>query len=117
MSASGKFNPSIRVTVVTVFALATVLTATVAIGLQFYFGHSLARDAARNLYTLASDSVASEIRHISDQNRNVISLLAENPALDSEGDDDTKLRVLAGVLDKNPLYYGLYLGYGEGSFF
>ncbi|MFT7174604.1 MAG: hypothetical protein ACJAUG_000594, partial [Halioglobus sp.] len=37
---------SIHVTVVLVFAIATVLTAILALGLQYYFGHALAKDAA-----------------------------------------------------------------------
>lgn len=117
MVRSGKFNPSIRFTVVSVFALATALTAALAIGLQYYFGQSLAKDAARNLYTLASRSVASEIRGIGDKNVNVIELLADNPALGSGKDEALQVKVFAGVMEKNPLYYGVYLGHGDGSFF
>ncbi len=47
---SDSLRISIRVTVVTVFVAATTLTAILAIGLQYYFGHALARDAASNLY-------------------------------------------------------------------
>ena len=117
MSRSGKFSPSIRFTVVSVFALATALTAALAIGLQYYFGQSLAKDAARNLYTLASRSVASEIRAIGDRNINVIELLAENPALASSKKEALQLKVFTGVMEKNPLYYGVYLGHGDGTFF
>ena len=117
MSRSGSFNPSIRFTVVSVFALATALTAALAIGLQLYFGQVLAKEAARTLYTLASQSVATELRGIGDRNANIIELLADNPALASGNDEDLQRKVFAGVLEKNPLYYGLYLGHGDGSFF
>jgi len=117
MVRSGKFYPSIRFTVVSVFALATALTAVLAIGLQYYFGQSLAKEAARDLYTLASRSVASEIRAIGARNINVIELLAENPVLASGKEESLQLKVFAGVMEKNPLYYGVYLGHGDGSFF
>ncbi len=117
MSRSGKFNPSIRFTVVSVFALATALTAALAIGLQYYFGQSLAKEAARNLYTLASRSVASELRGIGEKNSNIIELLAENPALAQGRDENLQLRVFASVLERSPLHYGVYLGHGDGSFF
>lgn len=119
MSSIARFIPSMRLTVVTVFTLATTLTAAVAIGLQFYFGQLLAKDAARDLYTLASGAVASEIRHIAEKNTNVIELLAENPALGVDGiqKDDNKLKIFAGVLEQNPLYYGIYLGHRDGSLF
>ena len=42
----GKARTTIRMTVVTVFILATAITAAVAIGLHYYFGQSLARQAA-----------------------------------------------------------------------
>ncbi len=117
MSRSGNFNPSIRFTVVSVFALATTLTAVLAIGLQYYFSHSLAREAARNLYTLASRSVAGELRAIGDRNSSVIELLAENPALAQGMDEALQLKIFASVLNRSPLHYGVYLGHGDGSFF
>jgi HD-GYP domain-containing protein (c-di-GMP phosphodiesterase class II)/ABC-type amino acid transport substrate-binding protein len=117
MSGSGKFSPSIRLTVVTVFTLATALTAALAIGLQYYFSQSLAKTAAGDLYTLASDAVANEIRYIGDKNANVIELLANNSALAEGADDSNKLKIFAGIMAKNPLLYGIYLGYADGSFF
>ncbi|MEH6589116.1 MAG: HD domain-containing phosphohydrolase [Halioglobus sp.] len=101
----------------TVFTLATALTAALAIGLQYYFSQSLAKDAASELYTLASDAVANEIRHIGDKNANVIELLAQNPALSESEDNARKLKIFAGIMEKNPLLYGIYLGYADGSFF
>ncbi len=117
MPPSGRFNPTIRFTVVSVFALATALTAALAIGLQYYFGRVLAKEAARDLYTLASTAVASEIRHIGASNTNVIELLSENPALGERKNEELQRNVFAGVMQNNPLHYGIYLGHGDGSFF
>jgi HD-GYP domain-containing protein (c-di-GMP phosphodiesterase class II)/ABC-type amino acid transport substrate-binding protein len=117
MSRSGNFNPSIRFTVVSVFAFATSLTAVLAIGLQFYFGHALAKEAARDLYTLASQSVASEIDGIRDRTTNIIELLAENPVLGSGNEEALQRKVFASIMEKNALFYGVYLGHGDGSFF
>jgi HD-GYP domain-containing protein (c-di-GMP phosphodiesterase class II) len=117
MSRSGNFNPSIRFTVVSVFAFATALTAALAIGLQFYFGHVLAKETARTLYTLASQSVATEMRGIRDRNTSIIELLSENPVLARGNDEALQRKVFSSVLENNPLYYGMYLGHGDGSFF
>ena len=117
MARPKKFNPSIGFTVVSVFALATAFTAALAIGMQYYFGHAQATEAARNLYTLASKSVANEIRGIGERNATVIEMLAENPALNFARNEDVQLKVLVGVLKKTPLHYGAYLGHGDGSFF
>jgi HD-GYP domain-containing protein (c-di-GMP phosphodiesterase class II)/ABC-type amino acid transport substrate-binding protein len=110
-------HTTIRLTVVTVFLLATMLTAGLAIGLQYYFSQSMAKQAAADLYTTASDSIAAELRNIGIINANVIDLLADNPYLSERDAEDTHLETFIRVLEKNPLYYGVYLGHSDGSFF
>jgi len=111
------YNPTIRFTVVAVLIFATALTAGLAIGLQYYFGQSLAKDAAQDLYTLASMSVADQIQSISSSNYSTMELLAENPALYVGESEQAQLRIFATVLANSPLHYGVYVGNGEGSFF
>ena len=106
---------TIHVTVVTVFLLATTLTAGLAIGLQYYFGQAMAKEAATNLYTAASTSITAELISIGRVNDNVIDLLADNTAFIDDGNDRAHLEVFTKVLQKNPLYYGLYFGRGDGS--
>ena len=113
----GRVHTTIRLTVVTVFILATALTAAVAIGLQYYFGQVMAKDAAANLYTNASDSVTAELRNIAAINANVIELLADNPSLSNSDAEAVHLETFIRVLEKNPIYYGVYLGYDTGRFF
>ena len=108
---------TIRLTVVTVFLIATTLTAGLAIGLQYYFGQKMGREAAAELYTAASSSIASEIRSIGILNANVIDLMADNPALIDPYDQKAHLQSFISILEKNPLYYGVYLGRSDGSFF
>ena len=112
----GRVHTTIRLTVVTVFIIATALTAAVAIGLQYYFGQVMAKDAAANLYTNASDSVTAELRNIAAINANVIELLADNPSLSNSDAEAVHLETFICVLEKNPLYYGVYLGYDTGRF-
>ena len=108
---------SIRLTVVVVFMLATLLTASLAIGLQFHFGKMMATEAATELYTTASSGIANKWRNIGEQNTTVVALLSENPTLANRTDTDQHLATLAGVMTRNPLYYGVYLGHADGSFF
>ena len=68
---------TIRLTVVTVFVVATTLTALVAMGLQYYFSEKMAREAAADLYSATATSVASELSAIGKINANVIDLLAD----------------------------------------
>ena len=108
---------SIRTTVVTVFVVATALTAALAIGLQYYFGQSIAKQSAEDLYTLTASSIAAKLHSIGQVNNNVIDLLADNPSLPYSDRRDDHLESFIRVLEKNPLYYGIYLGRSDGSFF
>ena len=113
----GNIRTTIRLTVVAVFVLATTLTAALAIGLQYYFGQSMARQAATNLYSTASSSITAELVNIGRINANVIDLLADNTTLIDPNTELEHLEVFTKVLQKNPLYYGIYLGRSDGSFF
>lgn len=108
---------TIQLTVVIAFVIATALTAALAIGLQFYFGQSMARTVAADLYETGSSGIASELRSVSRINANVIDLLADNPVLADPTNQAAHLQIFTEVLLKNPLYYGIYLGSSNGSFF
>ena len=108
---------SIRVNVVALCLIATLLTAGLATGLQYYFGQSLARQAASDLYTTVAASITQKLRGVAQVNANVIDLLADNPSLRDPEHEDELLAVFSRILAKNPLYYGVYLGRSDGSFF
>lgn len=111
-------HTTIRMTVVSVFVLATLLTAAMAIGLQYYFSQSIAREAAADLYTSAAQGIASELRGIGNTNGNIINLLADNPALaDADKNEAEMLEIFTQVLARNPLFYGIYVGTGDDRFF
>ncbi len=108
---------TIRLTVVTVFVLATAFTAAIAIGLQYHFGQALGRDAAAELYASTAQSIASETAAIRQINVNVLELLSQNPQIAQPGHDDAPLETFVNVLKNNPLIYGLYVGREDGSFY
>jgi len=103
--------------VVAVFMLATALTAALAIGLQYYFGRQMASEAATELYTTASSGIVTKWDAIGDQNTTVISLLSDNPSITNRDEADRHLATFASVMRRNPLYYGMYLGHADGSFY
>ena len=104
-------------TVVSVFILATLLTAAIAIGLQYYFSKSIAREAAADVYTSTAQGIAAELRGIGNTNRNIINLLADNPALASIDNEAALLQTFTQVLARNPLFHGIYIGDNDDRFF
>lgn len=113
----GKFHTTIRWTVTAGFIVSTLLTAALAIGLQYYFGKSMARQAATNLYESASSGIAAEITGLGRLNVNIIDLLADNAVFLDPARQSGQLRTFIDVMRKNPLFYAAYLGRDDGSFF
>lgn len=111
----GKFSISIRMTVVLIFILATLLTAFLAISLQYYFGRELAREATTDRFALAAAGIASKLENFNAGNTNAIRLLSENSALLGEGNEEDILAAFGEVLTGNPLLYGVYIGRPDGS--
>jgi HD-GYP domain-containing protein (c-di-GMP phosphodiesterase class II)/ABC-type amino acid transport substrate-binding protein len=114
--APGGWRTTIRLTVVAVFLLATFFTAAIAIGLQYYFGQVMARDTATRLYAAASSGIAAELANVDNLNSNIMTLLADNPVMAQVDQQQAQLAIFAAILEKNPLYYGIYLGRADGSF-
>ena len=112
-----KARLTIRFTVVSVFIFATLVTATLAIGLQYYFGQSLAKDTARDLYNTALAGVANETRGLARTNSNILNLLSDNKVLLDPAKQHSQLEIFTRVLAANPLFYGVYVGKEDGSFF
>ena len=112
-----KFHTTIRWTVTAGFVISTLLTAALAIWLQYYFGKSMAKQAATSLYESASSGIAAEITGIGRLNVNIIELLADNAAFLDSSREPEQLRTFIDVMRNNPLFYAAYLGRDDGSFF
>lgn len=112
-----KTRVPIRVAVVSIFVIATALTAVLAISLQYHFGHSLATEAASELYTRAATGAAEELHSVGVQTRNMAELLVEYPEISGGASKGARIRIFTTVLRQNPLFYGVHLGRADGTFF
>ncbi|KAA1192872.1 HAMP domain-containing protein [Pseudohalioglobus sediminis] len=110
-----RFKTSIRLTVISVFMFGTVLTAGVALYFQYYFSESMAKLAAAELYAATAGTVATELNGTSRVYANVINLLADNGELALPQSEQELVRTFTGVLQDNPLLYGIYIGREDGS--
>jgi len=113
-------NPrfSIRITVVGVFVLATLVTAMVAIGLQYHFSRELAIKSALTQFKLSASGTGN---FLSSSDSNVIQatkLLAAYPKLIENNHlplDTYKL--FSEVIKENNAFYGVYIGFDDGRFY
>lgn len=111
-----KKRVTIRFAVVTVFAVAAAFIAVLALGLQYYFGNALARDAASDLYESSAAGAARQLIDVRAQTTNMVDLLAQHPLLKNMSSLDEQRQLFATVMRQNLLFYGVYVGSDQGRF-
>lgn len=109
----------IRVTVVGMFLLVTMLTAAVAIGLQYHFSSSLATQSALQRYRMAAVTTSDQLAMVENQAVNATQLLAIYPGLSETAQNlplpADMLERFAQTLQRNPLFYAIYIGHANGD--
>ncbi|ABZ78295.1 metal dependent phosphohydrolase [Shewanella halifaxensis HAW-EB4] len=109
---------TIRVTVVGIFILATILTAAIAISLQYYFSKNMATDAAVKLYNLTAKNTSSYLTQVDSRAINTTQLLSNFDVLVIDRAFNPEVRqAFADVMQINPLFYGIYVGMPNGDFY
>lgn len=107
---------SIRVTVVSIFIFASILTASIAIGLQYYFSQKMAHSAAVQLYDFAAENASNYVEQKDERAANYSALLANfNNLTEEHRLHPNAIELFAKVLQKNNLYYSIYLGFPNGD--
>ncbi|RLT96753.1 HD domain-containing phosphohydrolase [Ketobacter sp.] len=109
---------SIRLTVVAVFALATTLTALIAIGLQYYFSRAMAIETAVAKYQSNAESTRNFLNSIDTNAFHLARILAKHPQILHNGRiNPDSLGLFADIMENNRLFYAIYLGLDNGDFF
>ncbi|MCL1146543.1 transporter substrate-binding domain-containing protein [Shewanella marinintestina] len=109
---------TIRVTVVGIFILATVLTAAIAIGLQYYFSKAMATDAAVTLYSHTAKNTSNYLTQVDSQAVNAVQLLSHFDELMIGGTVNVETRqAFAEIMRNNSLFYAIYIGMPNGDFY
>ena len=109
---------TIRFTVVSIFAIATVITATVATSLQYHFSQKMAIESVSQLFKLSSQSTKDHLASIDTRAENVTKILAQFGGLVTANNisDDT-FKIFSEVLKNNQSFYAIYIGFDSGDFY
>ncbi|MCP3700390.1 MAG: transporter substrate-binding domain-containing protein [Aliivibrio sp.] len=111
---------SIRFTVGGLFILATLLTAAIAIGLQFFFTKQIATENALSTYNSISKTVSSHIRDVDEDaiaTTRLLSQIGSTGKFASKENENEILQVMAEVMRSNSHFYSLYIASSEDTFF
>ncbi|MCG9754325.1 transporter substrate-binding domain-containing protein [Shewanella insulae] len=109
---------TIRFTVVGIFIIATLFTASVAIGLQYYFSQRLATEASLKLYNQSADSTGSYLNQLDNQAINTTKLVANFEGLYTPmGLSQEAKQVFSQAMRSARFIYAIYLGSPDGDLF
>ncbi len=113
-----RFKISIRVSVLLIFALASLLTGIVAISLHYYFSEKLVLQTKTEQFKSTSQQIADHITRINQRVDNTLSVMIhDNRLFSGNFDENDSLRnILIEVLNKHPDFHSLLLGYANGDF-
>ncbi len=113
-----RFQISIRLTVLTVFILATAFTALIAIGLQYYFSQSMATENALSKYQLTASNTRDHLTAIDDKAIQATRLLSKYPNLiEHNWINPNAPELFTEMMKNNPLFYAIYIGFDNGNFY
>lgn len=107
---------TIRLTVVSIFILASLLTALIAIALQYHFNRSIALQSAVQLYDYAAKNTSEYIDQKDEQIVRNTQLLANfNDLLSDRALHTDSLQLFADIMHNNPLYNSIYIAFSNGD--
>ncbi|MEZ9510456.1 HD domain-containing phosphohydrolase [Vibrio breoganii] len=109
---------SIKLTVISLFILTTCLTASVAIGLQYYFSKQQALQSALQKYQNISSLITKEVKNV-DRVFSNLTLLLSGLGQDFEQFDENLLArtAFAQLMRGDPIFYSLYIARADGHFY
>jgi HD-GYP domain-containing protein (c-di-GMP phosphodiesterase class II)/ABC-type amino acid transport substrate-binding protein len=113
-----KFRLTIRITVVTIFIIATVVTAALAVSLQYYFTRRMAAEAAVNRFNGMAESTRQYLDAVDEKAVDTTRVLASYPGLVNNQWVNPEARDLFATMMRDAtMLYAIYIGFGNGDFY
>lgn len=117
MPSTKRWRFSIRLTLFSIFVIATTLTAGIAIILQYHFSTQQAKQSAFEQFQMSSEYTRDYLAAIDHQSSELTELLSTNNSFDQvESLSKEQLQLFAKAMEKNPLYYSIFIGHPSGHF-
>lgn len=109
---------SIRATVIGFFLIATIITASVAISLQYFFSADMARESTLSVYQKTAASTRDYLSSVDSRSTAAARILSQFTRFvgNNEITEDSR-QLFAEAMQRNPLFYAIYLGFVNGDFY
>ncbi|WP_438970267.1 HD domain-containing phosphohydrolase [Methylophaga sp.] len=116
--AGKRIRISIRATVIGFFLFATLVTASVAISLQYFFSTSMATDATLAVYKRTADSTSDYLTTVDSRSASATKILSQFTRFESGSNISLDSRQLfAEAMQRNPSFYSIYIGFDNGDLY
>jgi len=112
------FRFSIRSAVIAVFLISTLMTAIVAIGLQYYFSKKLTIESALSEYQHTATSSRDYLAGVDDKAAETLHLLSKFPKLiKNKTIPNGSRHLFAEILQRNPIFSDITIGFSQGGIY
>ncbi|WP_419244250.1 HD domain-containing phosphohydrolase [Photobacterium leiognathi subsp. mandapamensis] len=101
---------SIKSIVISLFVLVTLITSSIAIGLQYYHSKEMAREQARTKYQMMAESVSDAVTRVNDNAVSTVKLLSHLGTVLQSPSQEVIRGIFTKVLKDNPSFYSVFLG-------
>ena len=109
---------TIRFTVVSIFILATVVTATIAISLQYHFSKKMATESASELFSLSSQNTQKHLHDLDQKAEDFTRIFAKFAHfVDGNKMTDSTYSLFSEMLTGGSEFYSAYIGFDNGDFY
>lgn len=109
---------SIRATVIGFFLIATIITASVAISLQYFFSTDMATDSTLSVYQKTAASTRDYLTAVDSRATSAARILSQFTRFEANNEisADSK-QLFAEAMQRNQLFYAIYIGFVNGDFY
>ena len=111
---------SIRTALLSLFIIATGLSAGVSLGVHLYFDRQLAESTAKNVFVTTAEEINEHILALDHYSSNLVNQLAQINPLISKTDKKNhhqELVLLTSFMRKHTFLASIYITYPDGTFF
>jgi HD-GYP domain-containing protein (c-di-GMP phosphodiesterase class II)/ABC-type amino acid transport substrate-binding protein len=109
---------SIRATVIGFFLFATVITASVAISLQYFFSTDMATESTLSVYQKTAASTRDYLSAVDSRAAAATRILSQfTRFVGDSGITADSRQLFAEAMHRNPLFYAIYIGFPNGDFY
>lgn len=116
--AGKRLRISIRATVIGFFLFATLVTASVAISLQYFFSTTMATESTLSVYQKTAASTRDYLSTVDSRSTSATRILSQfTRFVGSSGITEDSRQLFAEAMQRNPLFYAIYIGFDNGDFY